>query len=65
MLATNRSVVALTRLPFGKLRDDPEVCALFEKRVGEVAAVGRARGVAQPADLEARTLKATRNFRPK
>ncbi len=31
LLATNSSVVALTRLPFGKLRDDPEVFALFEK----------------------------------
>src|SRR5215470_14212181 len=46
LLATNSSVVALTRLPFGKLRDDPEVFALFEKGVREVAAVGRARGVA-------------------
>lgn len=64
LLATNSSVVALTRLPFGKLRDDLEVFALFEKGVGEVAAVGRARGVALPADLEARTLKATRNFPP-
>src|SRR5262245_33978477 len=40
-LATNSSVVALTRLPFGKLRDDPEVFALFEQGVVEVAAVGR------------------------
>ena len=31
LLATNSSVAALTRLPFGKLRDDPEVLALFEK----------------------------------
>ena len=53
LLATNSSVVALTRLPFGKLRDDPEVFALFEKGVAEVAAVGRARGVRLPADLEA------------
>jgi 2-dehydropantoate 2-reductase len=64
LLATNSSVVALTRLPFGKLRDDPEVFALFEKGVAEVAAVGRARGVALPADLEARTLKSTRNLPP-
>jgi 2-dehydropantoate 2-reductase len=64
LLATNSSVVSLTRLPFGKLRDDPEVFALFEKGVAEVAAVGRARGVALPADLEARILKATRNLPP-
>jgi 2-dehydropantoate 2-reductase len=64
LLATNSSVVALTRLPFGKLRDDPELFGLFEKGLAEVAAVGRARGVALPPDLEARLLKATRNFPP-
>src|SRR5215475_4731975 len=41
LLATNSSVVSLTRLPFGKLRD-PEVFALFGKAIPEVAAVGRA-----------------------
>jgi 2-dehydropantoate 2-reductase len=64
LLATNSSVVALTRLPFGKLRDDPEIFVLFERAVAEVAAVGRARGVALPVDIEARVLKATRNFPP-
>ena len=62
LLATNSSVVALTRLPFGKLRDDPEVFALFKKGVAEVAAVGRARGVALAPELEAKSLQATRNF---
>jgi len=64
LLATNSSVVALTRLPFGKLRDDPEVFALFEKAIVEVGAVGRARGVRLPADLETRLLQSTRNFPP-
>jgi 2-dehydropantoate 2-reductase len=64
LLATNSSVVSLTRLPFGKLRDDPDVFGLFEKGVAEVAAVGRARGVKLAPDLEARMLKATRNFPP-
>jgi len=64
LLATNSSVVALTRLPFGKLRDDPEIFVLFERGVAEVAAVGRARGVALPVDIEARALRATRNFPP-
>jgi 2-dehydropantoate 2-reductase len=64
LLATNSSVVSLTRLPFGKLRDDPEVFALFEKAIAEVAAVGRARGVDLPADLEARALETTRNLPP-
>jgi 2-dehydropantoate 2-reductase len=64
LLATNSSVVSLTRLPFGKLRDDPEVFALFETAIAEVAAVGRARGVDLPADLEARALETTRNLPP-
>ena len=64
LLATNSSVVSLTRLPFGKLRDDPEVFALFERGVAEVAAVGRARGVALASDLEARLLQNTRGFPP-
>ena len=61
LLATNSSVVALTRLPIGKLRDDPEVFALFERGFAEVAAVGRARGVSLRADIEARMLELTRN----
>jgi 2-dehydropantoate 2-reductase len=63
LLATNSSVVSLTRLPFGKLHD-PEVFALFEKAIPEVAAVGRARGVKLAPDLEERLLKATRGFPP-
>jgi 2-dehydropantoate 2-reductase len=62
LLATNSSVVSLTRLPFGKLRDDPDVFSLFEKAIPEVAAVGRARGVKLAPDLEERLLKATRGF---
>jgi 2-dehydropantoate 2-reductase len=62
LLATNSSVVAITRLPFGKLRDDPDVFVLFERGVAEAAAVGRARGVALPTDIEAKVLRATRNF---
>ena len=62
LLAANSSVAALTRLPFGKLRDDPEVFGLFDKSIGEVAAVGRARGVRLAADLEARTLQTIRGF---
>ena len=62
LLATNSSVVALTRLPFGKLREDPDVFALFAKAVAEVAAVGRARGIALPPDTETKALQSTRNF---
>jgi len=62
LLATNSSVVALTRLPFGKLREDPDVFALFAKAVAEVAAVGRARGIALPPETETKALQSTRNF---
>jgi 2-dehydropantoate 2-reductase len=64
LLAANSSVSALARLPFGKLRDDAEVFALFEKTIGEVAAVGRARGIRLPADIETRMLQSIRNFPP-
>src|SRR5262249_61821171 len=60
--AANSSVATLTRLPFGKLRDDPEVFGLFEKSVGEVAAVGRARGIRLAADVEARMMQTFRGF---
>jgi len=42
---------AITRLPIGKLRDDPEVFGLFEDLMRETAAVGRAEGVPLPADV--------------
>ena len=38
-------VTALTRLPIGKLRDDPDVFALFEQVMRETEALGRAKGV--------------------
>ncbi len=62
LMGTNSAVASLTRLPFGKLRDDPEVFALFEKSFAEVAAVGRARGVKLAPDLEERMVKVMRGF---
>jgi 2-dehydropantoate 2-reductase len=41
---------ALTRLPLGPLRDDPEVFWLLESLMRETEAVGRAEGVALPKD---------------
>jgi 2-dehydropantoate 2-reductase len=64
LLATNSSVVALLRLPVGKWRDDPEVLALIERGVSEVAALGGARGVKLPADIAARVLQFTRGAPP-
>jgi 2-dehydropantoate 2-reductase len=62
LMGTNSAVSAVTRLPFGKLRDDPEVFALFEKGFAEIAAVGRTCGVKLAPDLEQRMLNAMRAF---
>src|SRR6185312_1181351 len=54
-LATNASITAATRLPIGKLRDDPDVKAIFLACITEVIDVGRAKGIALPADALAKT----------
>ncbi|HEY3909794.1 MAG TPA: 2-dehydropantoate 2-reductase [Stellaceae bacterium] len=41
---------ALTRLPLGKWRDDPDLCALYEAALRETVAVGLAEGVHLPPD---------------
>lgn len=41
---------ALTRLPLGKWRADPDLLALFEAALGETVAVGEAQGVRLPPD---------------
>jgi 2-dehydropantoate 2-reductase len=51
LLTAMSGVTALTRLPIGKLRDDPDVFGLFEAVMRETEAVGRARGVALPSDV--------------
>lgn len=56
VLATNSAITAATRLPFGRLRDDPDVMALFEAATKEVVAVGRAKGIALPADAAQRNM---------
>lgn len=50
LLATNASVMSLTRQPIGKLRDDPDMRPQFIAAYQEVIDVGRARGVKLPAD---------------
>jgi len=48
VLATNSAITAATRLPFGKLRDDPEIMALFMAATREVVAVANAKGISLP-----------------
>lgn len=64
LLVAMSSITAATRLPVGKLRDDPDLQALYRTVMGEVAALGRARGVALPADLPERLFVAVRRFPP-
>jgi 2-dehydropantoate 2-reductase len=64
LLASNAGVMALTRLPVGKLRDDPDVNAMFGAAYEEVAAVGRALGVTLPADIAERVFTFNRNAPP-
>jgi len=56
MLAPYGGVSAITRLPVGKWRDDPDVFALYEGALREVVATGFARGVNFPADIVARKI---------
>jgi 2-dehydropantoate 2-reductase len=50
LLASNASMMAATRQPIGKLRDDPDLRPYFLAAYKEVVEVGRAKGVALPAD---------------
>jgi 2-dehydropantoate 2-reductase len=47
---------ALTRLPLGKWRADPDLAALFEAALRETAAIGLAEGVRLPPDSIDKTL---------
>jgi 2-dehydropantoate 2-reductase len=61
LLASNASMMALTRLPIGNLRDDPDIAPYFIAAYEEVIAVGRASGIALPADAVDRTLNFNRS----
>jgi 2-dehydropantoate 2-reductase len=56
LLASNAALTAATRTPIGILRDDPDTNALFARTYAEVAAVGRAKGIAIPDDAVEKTL---------
>jgi 2-dehydropantoate 2-reductase len=50
LLAANASITAATRQPIGKLRDDPDLLAVFRAAWQETVDVGRASGIALPAN---------------
>ena len=64
LLAANASITAATRRPIGGLRDDPDVRSVFVAAWRETIAVGRARGVALPADAFEKIAETTGNLPP-
>src|SRR3954463_5739919 len=64
LLASNASMMAATRQPIGKLRDDPDLRPIFVSAYQEVVDVGRAKGVALPADAVDRVLDLTGHMPP-
>jgi len=55
-LVAASAMTALTRLPLGAVREDPDTRALTGQIMAEAAAVGRAKGVALDADLPEKLL---------
>jgi 2-dehydropantoate 2-reductase len=53
---------ALTRLPLGKWREDPDLLELYEAALQETVAVGLAEGVGLPADAIEKTLAMMRSM---
>src|SRR5215470_16569667 len=59
LLASNAGMMSLARQPIGNLRDDPDMRPLFLAAYGEVADVGRAKGIVLPVDAVAKTVALT------
>jgi 2-dehydropantoate 2-reductase len=55
---------ALTRLPLGKWRDDPDLLALYEAALCETVEVGLAEGVRLPSDSIEKTLATMHSMPP-
>ena len=64
LLAANAGLMSLARQPIGRLRDDPDMREIFVAAYREAFDVGRARGVALPADAVERILGLTAHFPP-
>lgn len=64
LLATNSAMTAATRTPIGKLRDDPDISAVWEAATQEVIALARAKGIALPDDVFDRTTAFSRQAPP-
>ena len=55
---------ALTRLPLGKWRDDPDLLALYEAALRETVSVGLAEGIRLPPDIVDRSHAQMRSMPP-
>jgi len=64
LLTANASITALARQPIGKLRDDPDVRAVFIAAWRETIDVGRAKGVPLPPDAFDRIAELTEHLPP-
>ena len=64
MLSGTSGITASTRQPLGVIRDDEDMRAFFFKLMDETMAVGRAAGVALPADYAAELERAVTGFPP-
>ena len=64
LLSGTSSITASTRQPLGVIRDDEDMRAFFFKLMDETMAVGRAAGVALPADYAAELERAVMGFPP-
>jgi 2-dehydropantoate 2-reductase len=58
------NINALTRVPLGRYRDDPDLWALVEASAYETEAVGRAEGVALAPDSADKVLAMIRSMPP-
>ena len=64
LLASNAGMMSLARQPIGNLRDDPDMRPIFMAAYREVIAVGRAKGIALPADAEDKVVDFTAHAPP-
>jgi 2-dehydropantoate 2-reductase len=59
LLASNSGIMALSRQPIGKLRDDPDMRPIFIAAYREVIAIGKAEGIELPADALDKVIAST------
>jgi 2-dehydropantoate 2-reductase len=64
LLVPLANINALTRVPLGQYRDDPDLWELVEASLRETEAVGRAEGVAIPSDSGGKALAMFRSMPP-